>query len=219
MGKMISLPAGFFDLSGKQTRIRMMAIFNCNVSRETFSQYDKTGRNITMEELFGVSVQWIILIGVNFIFILILLLMNLSNRAKIKKLKNKYYKFMNGLSGANIEDILEDCLEKVNGVMDKNREIELQINSIERNMYYCVQKVGVVRYNAFDNVGSDLSFSIALLDNNDDGLVISSLYSRDSSSTYAKPVLKSKSKYALSAEEIKAIDVAKKTRTASKYTE
>ena len=172
-----------------------------------------------MEELFGVSVQWIILIGVNFIFILILLLMNLSNRAKIKKLKNKYYKFMNGLSGANIEDILEDCLEKVNGVMDKNREIELQINSIERNMYYCVQKVGVVRYNAFDNVGSDLSFSIALLDNNDDGLVISSLYSRDSSSTYAKPVLKSKSKYALSAEEIKAIDVAKKTRTASKYTE
>lgn len=172
-----------------------------------------------MEELFGVSVQWIILIGVNFIFILILLLMNLSNRAKIKKLKNKYYKFMNGLSGANIEEILEDCLEKVNGVMDKNREIELQINSIERNMYYCVQKVGVVRYNAFDNVGSDLSFSIALLDNNDDGLVISSLYSRDSSSTYAKPILKSKSKYALSAEEIKAIDVAKKTRTASKYTE
>jgi hypothetical protein len=172
-----------------------------------------------MEELFGLSIEWIVLIGVNFLLIFVLLLMNLSNRSKVKKLRNKYYKFMNGLSGVNIEAVLDDCLEKVNGIMDKNKEIELQINTIERNMYYCVQKVGVVRYNAFDNVGSDLSFSIALMDNNDDGLVISSLYSRDSSSTYAKPVLNSKSRYALSAEEIKAIDVAKKTRNASKYSE
>lgn len=172
-----------------------------------------------MEEFFGISIEWIILIGINFLIILILFIMNLSNKSKIKKLKTKYIKFMNGLSGVNIEAVLDDCLEKVNGIIDKNKEIELQINSIERNMYYCVQKVGVVRYNAFDNVGSDLSFSIALMDNNDDGLVISSLYSRDSSSTYAKPVLNSKSRYALSAEEIKAIDVAKKTRIASKYTE
>lgn len=172
-----------------------------------------------MEEFFGISIEWIILIGINFLIILILFIMNLSNKSKIKKLKTKYNKFMNGLSGVNIEAVLDDCLEKVNGIIDKNKEIELQINSIERNMYYCVQKVGVVRYNAFDNVGSDLSFSIALMDNNDDGLVISSLYSRDSSSTYAKPVLNSKSRYALSAEEIKAIDVAKKTRIASKYTE
>ena len=172
-----------------------------------------------MEELFGISIDWTILIGVNFLLIIILFLMNLSSKFKIKKLKNKYYKFMNGLSGVNIEAVLEDCLEKVNGVIDKNREIEYKINTIERNMYYCVQKVGIVRYNAFDNVGSDLSFSIALLDNNDDGLVISSIYSRDSSSIYGKPVLNSKSKYALSAEEIKVIDMAKKTRTASKYTD
>ena len=164
-----------------------------------------------MEELFGISAEWIVLIGINFLLILILLLMNLSNRAKIKRLRNKYYKFMNGLSDVNIEAVLENCIDRVNGVVEKNRDIELSINAIERNMYYCIQKVGVVRYNAFDDVGSDLSFSIALLNHNDDGLVISSLYARDSSSTYAKPVMNSKSKYALSAEEIKAIDVAKKT--------
>lgn len=178
---------------------------------------DISGRDMEMEELFGVSIQWIILIGINFLLMLLLLIMNLSNKSKIRKLKNKYYKFMNGLSGVNLEAVLDDCLEKVNRIINKNKEIELQINTIERNMYYCVQKVGVVRYNAFDNVGSDLSFSIALLDNNDDGLVISSLYSRDSSSTYAKPVLNSKSKYALSAEEIKAIDMAKKTRELNSY--
>jgi len=172
-----------------------------------------------MEELLGISLEWIILIGVNFFLILILFLMNFSNRSKLKKMKIKYYKFMNGLSDANIENVLDDCIDKVNGVMEKNKDLEYQINTIERNMYYCVQKVGVIRYNAFDNVGSDLSFSIALLNNNDDGLVISSLYARDSSSTYAKPVTGGKSKYALSVEEMKAIDTAKKTHVTNKYTE
>lgn len=172
-----------------------------------------------MEEFLGISLEWIILIGANFILILVLFLMNLSNRAKIKKMKAKYIKFMNGSSGASIENVLVDCIDKVNGVVEKNKEIEYQLNAVERSMYYCIQKVGVIRYSAFDNVGSDLSFSIALLNNNDDGLVISSLYTRDSSSTYAKPIAGGKSKYALSAEELKAMDTAKKAHVSSKYTE
>lgn len=163
-----------------------------------------------MEGIFGLELRWVLLIAVNFFLIFILLIMNISNRIKIKKLKSKYNRFMNGLSGQNIEELLENCIEKVNSVGLRNREIENHINSIERNLFNCLQKVGVVRFNAFDNVGSDLSFSIALLDNNDNGLVLSGLYSRDSSSTYAKPIMSGKSKYALSAEELKAIDIAKK---------
>lgn len=171
-----------------------------------------------MEEYLGISIDRLLIL-VSLFLITILFILNLTGRIKIRKLKTKYNKFMNGLSGVNIEKVLEDCIDKVNFVIDKNREIEFNINEIERNMYYCLQKVGVVRYNAFDNVGSDLSFSIALMDNNDDGLVISSLYTRDSSSTYAKPVAGGKSRYALSAEEIKAIDIARKTRVTTKYVE
>ncbi len=171
-----------------------------------------------MADFFSTSNELIILIGINFLIILLLFFMILSNRKKIKKLKNKYSKFMNGLSGANIEQVLEDCIDKTNGVIGKNKELEYQLNTIKRNMYYCVQKIGVVRYNAFDNVGSDLSFSIAIMDNNDDGVVLSSLYSRESSSTYAKPVSGGKSKHALSAEEIKAIDLARKVHV-SNYSE
>ena len=171
-----------------------------------------------MEEVFNISIDRL-LIGISFGLILILFIINISSRIKIKKLKAKYLKFMNGLSGVNIERVLDDCIDKVNFVIDKNKEIEYQMNTMERNMFYCIQKVGVVRYNAFDNVGSDLSYSVAMLDNNDDGLVISSLYARESSSTYAKPVTNSKSRYALSAEEIKAIDIAKKTRITTKYVE
>ena len=161
--------------------------------------------------VFGIPLKFVILIGFNFFIIFVLFMMILSSKKRIRRLNSKYLKFMNGLSGANIEDVLYDCIEKTNSVTSKNKNWNDQLNTIKRNMYYCVQKIGIVRYNAFDNVGSDLSFSIALLDYNDDGVVISSLYSRDSSSTYAKPVERGKSKHALSAEEIKAIDNAKKT--------
>jgi hypothetical protein len=143
-------------------------------------------------------------------FIFILLLLNLANRSKFKRLKAKYYKFMNGLSDRNIEQLLEECINQVNEVRERSREIENHINYIDRNLLQTVQKVGIVRFNAFENMGSDLSFSIALLDNNDNGFVLSGIYSRDSSSTYAKPLVGGKSKYILSVEEDQAVDLAKK---------
>ncbi|HPZ04634.1 MAG TPA: DUF4446 family protein, partial [Clostridiales bacterium] len=143
--------------------------------------------------LFDLPVEWLVLIGFNFFLILVLLLMNASNRAKIRRLRSKYDKFMNGSNGLSIEQLLEECIDKLNDVIEKNKELEYQINSIKRNLYYCVQKVGVVRYNAFDDVGSDLCFSVAFLDNNDDGVVISSLFARESSTTYAKPIIRGKS--------------------------
>jgi hypothetical protein len=151
-----------------------------------------------------------IILGINFFIIIILLLMNIANKSNIKKLRSKYNKFMNGLSGRNIEELLDHCINSVNEVNDKYKEIENHIGRIDRNMIQCMQKKGIVRYNAFDNVGSDLSFSIALLDSNNDGFVISGIYSRDSSSSYSKPVIGGKSKYSLSAEEIQAIEIAKK---------
>jgi len=170
-----------------------------------------------MEELIGISLQWLILIALNFILIFILFLMNLSNKSKLKKLRTRYYKFMNGLSDQNIEQLLDDCIERVNKVSTRNKEIESHINSMERNLLHCLQKVGVVRFNAFDNVGSDLSFSIAALDSNDNGIVLSGLYSRDSSSSYAKPIIGGKSKYALSVEELKAIEIARKSYRDAPY--
>jgi hypothetical protein len=181
------------------------------------SKKNYSSKEIYAMNIFGVKLEIFLLICFNLFLILILFAMNMSNRSKIRKLKNKYNRFMNGSGDVSLEEVLEECIDKVNNVIDKNKEIEYQINSIKRNMYYCVQKVGVVRYNAFDDVGSDLCFSIALLDNNDDGVVISSLYARESSSTYAKPVSRGKSKYALSAEEIKAIDDARKKHVSNVY--
>jgi hypothetical protein len=159
-----------------------------------------------------------ILFAISFIFIIINCILLIANIKKTNRVKTKYKRFMNGLSDRNMEELLETCLSSSNSVSAKNRDIELKINEIERTIIQCVQKVGIVRFNAFDNVGSDLSFSIALLDNNDAGVVISGIYARDSSSTYAKPVSSGKSKYSLSAEEIQAIDIARKTNIERNYT-
>lgn len=159
-----------------------------------------------------------ILFAVSFIFIIINCFLWILNIKKTNKVRTKYNRFMNGLSDRNMEELLENCLSNSNMVSAKNREIEIKINEIERTILQCVQKVGIVRFNAFDNVGSDLSYSIALLDNNDSGIVLSGIYARDSSSTYAKPVSSGKSKYSLSAEEIQAIDIARKTNIERTYT-
>jgi len=79
---------------------------------------------------------------------------------------------MNGSDNKNIEELLLDNIKLSNDISLKNKEIENRVMSLERDLQRCIQKVGVVRYNAFDDVGSDLSFSIALLDDNDNGVVI-----------------------------------------------
>lgn len=164
-----------------------------------------------MDEVFGIPLELLIAVVINFILVIIIFIMALSNRSRIKKLKARYEKFMRGLSDRNIEQLIDDCIDSVKYVNEKNKEIENQINRIERNLLHCIQKIGIVRFNAFDDVGSDLSFSVALLDCNDNGVVLSGLYARENSTTYAKPIVAGKSSYPLSVEEIKAIDIARKT--------
>ena len=77
-------------------------------------------------------------------------------------------------------------------------------------MAKCIQKVGIVRYNAYKDTGSDLSFTVALLDEKNDGIVFNGIYSREMSNIYAKPVIGGKSEYTLTEEEKNAILRAEK---------
>ena len=71
-----------------------------------------------------------------------------------------------------------------------------------------MQKVSVVRYKAFEDVGSDLSFSLAMLDENNDGILLTGIFGRNESTTYAKPIEKGISRYDLSEEEEEALNNA-----------
>ena len=101
----------------------------------------------------------------------------------------------------------------------KNQEIQAYCNKLDNDMAKCIQKIGIVRYSAFKDMGSDLSFTLALLDEKNDGVILNGIYSRELSNIYAKPIKNGKSTYTLSEEEKQAIDLAMKTETTHKVRE
>jgi len=141
----------------------------------------------------------IILLFLSFIFLII----------RLSSLNKKYKKFLGKLgNGKNIEEDLENYMHKVQKVERQNVEIIEYANNLDENMAKCIQKVGIVRYNAFKDTGSDLSFTLAMLDENNDGIVLNGIYSREMSNIYAKSIEKGASNYILSEEETLAINKA-----------
>ena len=95
------------------------------------------------------------------------------------KLKNKYNKFMKKIgNGKNIEEDLENYMYRVERVERQNAEIISYCKNLDDEVAKCIQKVGIVRYSAFKDTGSDLSFAVAMLDENNDGIVFNGIYSR-----------------------------------------
>ena len=128
---------------------------------------------------------------------------------KLSKLNKKYRDFMKKIgNGKNIEEDLETFMYRVERVERQNSEISAYINNLDEDLKKCIQKVGIVRYNAFKDTGSDLSFALALLDDENNGVVLNGIYSREMSNIYAKPIEHGKSTYTISEEESQAIKKA-----------
>lgn len=128
---------------------------------------------------------------------------------KLSRLKQKYQKMMSGVEGRNLEENLHDHMIAMREAVDKIQTLTAYCKEIDEKSKKAVQKVGVVRFNAFSNTGSDLSFAVALLDHQDNGVVFSSLFGRNESRIYAKPICSGESSYLLTAEEQEAIQKAR----------
>ncbi len=147
----------------------------------------------------------IIIVGAN----ILLLILYISNLFKLKKINKNYKTFMKKLgNGNNIEEILKKYIQKVEEVDEKNKEIMEYCNRLEKDISLCIKKIGMVRYSAFKDTGSDLSFALALLNEKNDGVILNGIYSREMSNIYGKPVIKGKSEYTISEEEQEAINKA-----------
>jgi len=129
--------------------------------------------------------------------------------SKYASLSKKYKSFMKKLgNGKDLEEDLETYMYRVDKVEKQNAEILNQIKTLDADLMKCIQKIGMVRYSAFKDTGSDLSFALALLDENNDGVVLNGIYSREMSNIYAKPIQNGKSTYTVSEEEAQAIQKA-----------
>ena len=150
--------------------------------------------------------NFIIIVAIS---IIILLILYVANLIKLSKIKKEYNKFLIKLgNGQNIEEQIRGYMDKVLEVKNKNLEIEEYCKQLDNTLGNCLQKVGIVRYNAFKDTGSDLSFALAILNEENTGVVLNGIYSREVSNIYAKPIEKGNSMYVLSEEEKEAIQKA-----------
>jgi hypothetical protein len=148
-----------------------------------------------------------ILLGLT-VLIFVALIVFISINMKMSRLNRRYQRMMAGMDGVNIERLLVHHVEEVRQAVDKVNRLEGECRRLDTITAASIQYVGVVRFNAFEDTGSDLSFALALLDGKKNGVVLSSIYGRNESRVYAKPVVKGESTYYLTDEEKGALDKA-----------
>ena len=143
--------------------------------------------------------------------VIILFILMIITVISLLKMKSQYKKLMELFGkGQDFNEILNNYIKEVEDVSSETLKLKNRTVNVEKNLEKCVQKVGIVRYNAYMGTGSDLCFALALLDFEDNGVVINGIYSRDNTTmTYAKPIEHGESKYTLVDEEKKAIELAK----------
>lgn len=150
------------------------------------------------------NLQYIILSMTVMLLLALIIFININ--IKMSKLNNKYRKMMLGAEGKNIEQMLVQHIEEVRALRKQLDEITVRCTNLESSIKDCVQKVGVVRFNAFEDTGSDLSFAIALLNAKNNGVVLTSIFGRSESRSYAKPIENGQSSYFLTDEEKQALE-------------
>ena len=121
----------------------------------------------------------------------------------------KYEKLLNKLGeGKDFSKMLSNYITQVNDLNKRDDQIIEFCNNINKELSHCIRKIGICKYNAFGNTKNDLSFALALLDRENNGIVINSIYGQDNSNVYSKEVVKGKTKYKLSEEEEEALNKA-----------
>ena len=146
---------------------------------------------------------------VSFIINIVLIVLLLVNLAITIVSIIKYKTLMKKLgNGNNLDEMLRGYLKEVERISKENKEIENYYIKLDNDLDSCIQKVGLVRFNAFKDVGSNLSFALAMLDRENNGVVLNGIYGSEYSNIYAKPIKNAKSEYQLSDEEVNAIDLA-----------
>ena len=128
--------------------------------------------------------------------------------SKHKKLVQKYEIFMSGKKVSNMEETILNLIEDTRKVKEKTDSNRKEIQLLFRKNAYAFQKFGLVKYDAFHEMGGKLSFSLALLNEKDDGFIFNSIHSSNGCYSYTKGVYGGKSDVELGEEEQQALEDA-----------
>ena len=165
----------------------------------------------------GIDPAFIFLFMLILFVVLFILYVNVT--MKYNRLKNSYATFMKGKDGKSLEQSLKDKFEEAEAVLKFTKQNRTEIRELNRKLETNYQKVGIVKYDAFNEMGGKLSFALAMLDGNDStswtnaysrgaSVLINAMHSREGCYTYVKEIVKGESYVELAEEEAEALDKA-----------
>ncbi|HHW01378.1 MAG TPA: DUF4446 family protein [Thermoanaerobacterales bacterium] len=125
----------------------------------------------------------------------------ISVNVKLSAVTRRYDQLMSGMEGKNLEQLLMDHMADVGKVKADMERLKDKVQELEKEGRLAVKKIYMKRYNAFPDMGSDLSFSVIFLNDHNTGVIITSIYARDENRVYLKPVVNGSCEYSLSPEE------------------
>ena len=138
----------------------------------------------------------------------VLMILTLVCFSQYRKLYRRYDMFMRGKDAETLEDIILDLMDEAAVRQTTDKEGRDQLKSLTRQVRASYQKIGIVKYNAFKGMGGNLSFVIALLDDNNSGFILNSVHSREGCYLYMKDVEKGSTDVLLGAEEKEALELS-----------
>lgn len=130
--------------------------------------------------------------------------------ARMRKLNARYNSFMKGQNGSSLEKDITRRMGKIDKYAQSFGAIDDSIMVLQETVQKSVHKYGIVKYDAFDDVGGKLSFVLALLDDTDTGFVLNAVHSKENCFLYIKEIMKGESYIMLSNEEVEALRIAKR---------
>ena len=154
----------------------------------------------------GIDPAFILIFLLILIIVLFVLYVNVT--LKYNRLKSSYNTFMKGKDGKTLEESMKERVEEIESILKVTKQNRMEIKEINKKLDRNYQKVGIVKYDAFNEIGGKLSFALAMLVGNNSGWVINAMHSREGCYTYVKEILKGESYVELAEEEAEALDKA-----------
>ena len=154
----------------------------------------------------GFDPAYILIIIIILVVVLLMVLLNIN--IKYNRLKSSYTSFMRGKDSKTLEDAILDKFDEIDSIIDITKQNRQDIKDIYRKIEDDYQKVGIVKYDAFHEMGGKLSFALTLLDGNNNGWLINAMHSREGCYTYIKEIVKGESYIELAEEEAESLERA-----------
>lgn len=142
------------------------------------------------------------------VMFLVFLVLHIKQNKKISRLMNRYEKFMKGKNAENLSAAIEENFQQVETLERTYEKNEEMFQSTLHNITSTFHKLGIVKYDAFKEMGGNLSFALCLLDDSNTGFILNTMHGRDSSYTYIKEIIKGEAYATLGEEEKEALDKA-----------